>query len=42
MVRYDGHVVSEATVLRRLRDRGSILPDQYQRERRKLVLDIGP
>ena len=37
MVRYDGHVVSEATVLRRLRDRGLILPDQYQRERRKLA-----
>jgi len=35
MVRHDGHVVSEATVLRRLRDRGLILPDQYQRERRK-------
>lgn len=37
MVRHDGHVVSEATVLRRLRDRGLILPDQYQRERRKLA-----
>jgi len=30
MVRHDGHYVSEATVLRRLRD-------QYQRERRKLA-----
>ena len=37
MVRHDGHVVSEATVLRRLRDQGLILPDQYQRERRKLA-----
>lgn len=37
MVRHDGHVVSEATVLARLRDRGLILPDQYQRERRKLA-----
>ena len=37
MVRHDGHLVSEATVLRRLRDRGLILPDQYQRERRKLA-----
>jgi transposase InsO family protein len=37
MVRHDGHVVSEATVLRRLRDRGLILPDQYQRERRRLA-----
>jgi putative transposase len=37
MVRHDGHVVSEATVLRRLRDRGLILPDNYQRERRRLA-----
>ncbi|MGC5617632.1 transposase [Georgenia sp. Z1491] len=37
MVRHDGHVVSEATVLRRLRDQGLILPGQYQRERRKLA-----
>lgn len=37
MVRHDGHVVSEATVLRRLRERGLILPDQYQRERRRLA-----
>lgn len=36
MVRHDGHVVSEATVLRRC-DRGLILRDQYQRERRKLA-----
>nr|WP_254668967.1 IS3 family transposase [Brevibacterium sp. CS2] len=35
MVRHDGHVVSEATVLRILRDEGLILPAQYQRERRK-------
>ena len=37
MVRHDGHVVSEATVLRILRDEGLILPAQYQRERRKLA-----
>lgn len=33
----DGHVVSEATVLRLLRDEGLILPAHYQRERRKLA-----
>lgn len=37
MVRHEGHVVSEATVLRTLRDEGLILPDNYQRERRKLA-----
>jgi hypothetical protein len=37
MVCHDGHVVSEATVLRLLRDEGLILPVQYQRERRKLA-----
>lgn len=37
MVRHDGHVVSEATVLRLLRDEGLILPAAYQRERRKLA-----
>ena len=37
MVRHDGHVVSEATVLRLLRDERLILPDNYQRERRKLA-----
>lgn len=37
MVRHDGHVVSEATVLRILRDEGLILPAEYQRERRKLA-----
>lgn len=37
MVRHDGHQVSEATVLRVLRDEGLILPDNYQRERRKLA-----
>ena len=36
-VRHDGHVVSEATILRLLRDEGLILPAQYQRERRKLA-----
>jgi transposase InsO family protein len=37
MVGHDGHVVSEATVLRLLRDEGLILPAHYQRERRKLA-----
>lgn len=37
MVRHDGHVVSEATVLRLLRDEGLILPAEYQKERRKLA-----
>jgi transposase InsO family protein len=37
MVRHDGHVVAEATVLRVLRDEGLILPVAYQRERRQLA-----
>ncbi|WP_196780895.1 IS3 family transposase [Nocardioides sambongensis] len=37
MVRHDEHVVSEATVLRTLREEGLILPAHYQRERRKLA-----
>lgn len=37
MVRHDGHVVSQATVLRILRDEALILPAHYQRERRKLA-----
>jgi transposase InsO family protein len=37
MVRHDGHVVSEATILRLLRDEGLILPAAYQKERRKLA-----
>lgn len=37
MVRHDGHVISEATVLRLLRDDGLILPAAYQRERRQLA-----
>ena len=37
MVRHEGHVVSEATILRLLRDEGLILPAAYQRERRKLA-----
>jgi putative transposase len=37
MVRYDGHRVSQATVLRTLRDEGLILEANYQRERRKLA-----
>lgn len=37
MVRHDGHVVSEATILRLLRDEGLLLPASYQRERRKLA-----
>ncbi|GGF23219.1 transposase [Subtercola lobariae] len=37
MTRHDGHRVSQATVLRLLRDEGLILPADYQRERRKLA-----
>jgi transposase InsO family protein len=37
MVRHDGHVVSEATILRLLREEDLILPAQYQRERRRLA-----
>ena len=37
MVRYDGHRVSAATVLRLLRDEGLILEVNYQRERRELA-----
>lgn len=34
--------MSEATVLRQLRDQGLILPDQYQRERRKAAFADEP
>ena len=37
MVRHEGHVVSEATVLRLLRDERLILPAACQRERRNLA-----
>jgi putative transposase len=37
MVRHDSHRVSQATVLRLLRDEGLLLPAHYQRERRKLA-----
>ena len=37
MIRHEGHVVSEATILRLLREEGLILPAHYQRERRKLA-----
>ena len=37
MVRYDGHRVSAATVLRLLRAEGLILEANYQRERRELA-----
>lgn len=37
MIRHEGHVVSEATVLRLLRDEGLLVPAHYQRERRKLA-----
>ena len=36
-VRHDGHVVSEAPILRLRRDEGLILPAAYQRESRKLA-----
>lgn len=35
MVRHDGHVLSETSVLRILRDEGLILPAEYQRQRRR-------
>lgn len=37
MLRHDGHVVSQATILRLLRDRDLLLPAHYQAERRKLA-----
>ena len=37
MVRHEGHKVSQATILRLLRDEGLILPAHYQRERRQLA-----
>ncbi|MHB1173263.1 MAG: transposase [Lacisediminihabitans sp.] len=37
MTRHDGHRVSQATVLRLLRDEGLILPANYQKERRRLA-----
>ena len=37
MCRHDGHRVSQATVLRLLRDEGLILEAAYQRERRQLA-----
>ncbi|WP_261623340.1 IS3 family transposase [Nesterenkonia marinintestina] len=37
LTRHDGHMVSEATVLRILRDEGLFLPESYQRERRQLA-----
>lgn len=37
MTRHDGHRVSQATVLRLLRDEGLILPAHYQKERRALA-----
>ncbi|MFE9789641.1 integrase core domain-containing protein [Nocardia salmonicida] len=37
MCRYDGYRVSQATVLRLLRNDGLILPTAYQRERRQLA-----
>ena len=37
MTRHDGHKVSQATVLRILRDDGLILPSEYQKQRRDLA-----
>ena len=39
MTRHDGHRVSQATVLRLLRDDGLILPSEYQKQRRELAKD---
>src|SRR5690625_4976674 len=37
MVRHDGHQVSQATVLRILREEGLILPSNYTQQRRQLA-----
>jgi putative transposase len=37
MVRHVGHRVSQASVLRLLRDEGLVLEAKYQRERRQLA-----
>lgn len=37
LTRHDGHKVSQATVLRLLRDDGLILPSEYQKQRRELA-----
>ena len=37
MCRHDGHLISQATVLRALRDEGLLLPANYQRQRRELA-----
>src|SRR5690625_1618197 len=39
MVRHEGHVVSQATVLRTMRDEGLLLPAEYQKQRRELAKD---
>ncbi|WP_250646157.1 IS3 family transposase [Microbacterium tenebrionis] len=39
LTRHDGHRVSQATVLRLLRDDGLILPSEYQKQRRQLAKD---
>ncbi|MCT1606962.1 integrase core domain-containing protein [Nesterenkonia massiliensis] len=39
MTRHDGRRVSQATVLRILRDEGLILPAEYQKQRRELAKD---
>ena len=39
MTRHDGHKVSQATVLRLLRDDGLILPSEYTKQRRELAKD---
>ncbi|MDO5678584.1 MAG: hypothetical protein Q4G35_13900, partial [Propionibacteriaceae bacterium] len=39
MTRHDGHKVSQATVLRLLRDEGLLLASEYQKQRRELAAD---
>ena len=39
LTRHDGHQVSQATVLRLLRDEGLLLACQYQKQRRELAKD---
>lgn len=39
LTRHDGHKVSQATVLRLLRDEGLLLASEYQKQRRELAAD---
>ena len=41
LARHDGHMVSQATVLRLLRDEGLLLASEYQKQRREMAKDRG-